>query len=205
MCGRSMSNWFSSYASTPVGIALADAIDIPGRLFEFRALSEINRPAVQAVAADVTPIISALESKRDRDAASQFVGWYIGQIMRDAGYEVVQDRGRVSNAPYKTGAVWRQTNRSIQLVTEPPPVAGPGRLELRVTKDAGENIVASWTVTTSAMSRHGQPRRVHTIMSSPRPVEEALQEALSYAQRTGFPCIWINDPDHLFPKTDWPT
>jgi hypothetical protein len=43
----------------------------------------------------------ALPSKADKDAASQFCGWFVGQIMRRLGYRVVQERGRVTGAPFK--------------------------------------------------------------------------------------------------------
>jgi hypothetical protein len=199
-----MSNWFSSYATTNTGAQLADIIDQPEYLFEFRRLSEDGKPAVQAVARDVAPIINALPSKRERDAASQFVGWYVGQVMRDTGYEVAKERGRVTDAPYKTGAVWRQIASEPILVTEAPSVSGPGRLELRVVSDNGE-LVADWEVTTTATSRiTGHPRRVHTIKSNRRPIKQAVEEALAYAKRFGFPAVWVNDPGRCFPKRDWP-
>jgi hypothetical protein len=59
---------------------------------------------VQAVASEVAEIIEALPTKAERDAASQFCGWFVGQIMRRLGYRVVQERGRVTGASFKTGA-----------------------------------------------------------------------------------------------------
>lgn len=199
-----MSNWFAAFAQTPTGIALAEIIDEPERIFEFRSLSENGKPAVQAVARDVSAIISGLATKREQNAASQFVGWYVGQIMRDAGYEVVQERGRVSDGPYKTGAVWRQIEREPKLVSEAPPTAGLGRLKLQVTLD-GSRVVADWEVTTTEISpvTH-KPRRVHSIKSPMKPVEEAVAEALAYAKRYGFAEIWVFDPDLLFPREKWP-
>lgn len=62
------------------------------------ALSKIGKPAVQAVAAEVAEIIEALPTKTERNSASQFCGWFVGQIMRPLGYHVVQERGRVAGA-----------------------------------------------------------------------------------------------------------
>jgi hypothetical protein len=201
-----MSNWFESFADTSVGTALADAIDTPERFFEFRTLSENGKPAVQAVAREVGPIIESLTTKRERDAASQFCGWYVGQIMRSSGYEIIQERGRVSDAPFQTGAVWKQIDREVQLVTAPPHVSAPGRLELDVKKGESGAAVAKWMLTLSARHRAtGAVRRVHTIMSpESKPVDEACREALGYAKRMGIPFVWVHDPLKLFPKTNWP-
>jgi hypothetical protein len=198
-----MSGQYESFANTPIGIALSDAIDTLERFSEFRALTEAGKPAVQAIARDVAPIIEALPTKKERDAASQFCGWYVAQIMRSSGYEIAQNRGRVSNAPYQTGAVWRQTDRAVQLVTARPPEAGSGRLELAV-KQGDSGVVAEWIETKAVTSRTtGAVRKVHTI-SRQKPVKEACEEALAHAKRIGIPFVWITDPDHLFPKTDWP-
>jgi hypothetical protein len=197
-----MSSRFESFANTPIGITLSDAIDTFDRFSEFRALSEAGKPAVQAIARDVAPIIERLPTKEQRDAASQFCGWYVAQIMRSAGYEIAQSRGRVSDAPYQTGAVW-QANRAVQLVTARPPEAGSGQLELAV-KQSDSGVVAEWTETKTVTSRTtGAVRRYHTI-SRQKPVKEACQEVLAHAKQMGIPFVWVIDPDHLFPKEDWP-
>jgi hypothetical protein len=148
-----VSNWFEAFADTPTGIALADITNTPERFFEFRTLSENGKPAIQAIAREVAPIIENLTTKRERDAASQFCGWYVGQIMRSAGYAIVQDRGRVSDAPFRTGAVWKQIDRKVQLVTARPQTSAPGSLELDVKQDDSGGAVAEWMVTMSATSR----------------------------------------------------
>jgi hypothetical protein len=200
-----MSNRFEAFAVSGTGIALADAINTTERFFEFRTLSENGKPAVQAIARDVVPIIEKLPTKKERDSASQFCGWYVGQIMRAAGYEIIQKRGRVGDAPFQTGAVWKQIDRGVQLVTAPPQVSMPGRLELEIKQGDCGSVVAEWTVTMTATSRvTGAVRRKHLIMSPARPVDEACQEALGYAKRLGIQFVWVNDPSGLFPKENWP-
>ena len=199
-----MSNWFVAFADTPVGVALAEIVDTPERYLDFLVMSENGKPAVQAIAREVGPIIDALPTKQERVAASQFCGWRVAQIMRSAGYEIAQERGRVSDAPFQTGAVWKQINQEVRLVTAPPPAAGPGRVELEVKQRDNDTIVAERIVTMSATSRStGVVRRVH-ILGGLRPVVEACQEAIAYAKRMGISDVWINDPDHLFPKENWP-
>ena len=200
-----MSNWFTSYSATTTGQALADIIDDPEWFAAFRTLSEQGKPAVQAVAADVAPIIENLATKKERDAASQFVGWYVGQVMRDAGYNVVQERGRVSNAPYKTGAVWQLQSVEPRFTHEAPAVTSHGRLSLHIALEADQGV-AEWELTTSETSQvTGRPRRVHRIMSLKKPLAAAVSEVLAYARRYGYRMIWIHDPANLYPKAEWPT
>jgi hypothetical protein len=193
-----MSHWFAGYAESPIGRELLEAIETPGRIFEFQALTEIGKPAVQAVARDVAPIIARLDSKSARDAASQFCGWYVGRIMRESGCEIVQDRGRVSDAPFKTGAVWQRRARKVQVVDgTPPPLTAAGRVELGVGRDEAGNVIARWSIT---MSARGLAHRVHEIRSAEIPIERAYRDALANAERLNVPVLWINDPQRLFPR-----
>lgn len=194
-----MSNRFQSYSETPTGLRLIEAIDVPELIPEFLALSKIGKPAVQAVAGEVAEIIEALPTKSERDAASQFCGWFVGQIMRRLGYRVVQERGRVTGAPFKTGAVWEPESREVQIVSGLP-VPCPRRVELKVVKGAEGEVLGDWHAVQTAT---GPTRRVHTIVESPKPVETALRNAKRYAEKWGFEIVWIQDPDRLFPHERW--
>ena len=200
-----MSSRFKNFMQTPTGQLLAEIIDTPENIASFRTLSQEGKPAVQAVAEDVAPIIQALETKAERDGSSQFVGWFTAQLMREAGYQLVQERGRVSNAPYKTGAVWQLVAGTPKFVSEAPPATGLGRLTFKVEGAEG-GPVATWDLTTSEVSSiTGRPRRVHRISSVAKPLLVAVAQVLAYARRNGIGSIWVHDPMHLFPKASWPT
>lgn len=192
-----MSNWYSAYAELEIGRELIDAIERPGRIFEFQAFTRTGQPAVQAIAEDVRPIIERLDTKKDRNAASQFSGWYVGQIMREAGYEIIKERGSVSGAPFKTGAVWQRAARQVDVVDTPPPLTSAGRVELGVGRDAAGNVIARWSIT---MSARGLTHRIHEIRSLEIPIEQAYREAFAYAERMNIPVLWINDPKRLFTR-----
>jgi hypothetical protein len=189
-----MSNWFPNYRMTETGRALTQIIQRPDRMLEFRLLSNLGMPAVQAIASDVTPIIDSLTTKAERDTASQFCGWAVGQLMRRAGYEVVQERGRVTEAPFKTGAVW-QRERGLQIVDAPPPDEGQGQVELGVRRDENGEVIAGWRLVSTSTTT----QVFYEIVSKDEPIELAFLAACDYAERYGFPTLWINDRDKLFP------
>jgi hypothetical protein len=197
--GAVTSNRFQSYSETPTGRQLIDAIDVPELIPEFLALSRIGKPAVQAVADEVATIIEALPTKSERDAASQFCGWFVGQIMRRLGYRVVQERGRVTGAPFKTGAVWEAGHREVQIVSALPTPC-PRRVELKVQRGNDGAILGDWLAVQTAIS---PTRRVHTIVEGPKPVEIALHHAKEYAEKWGYDIVWIQDPGRLFPREQW--
>jgi len=193
-----MSNWFERYLGTPVGVRLADIVDTPENMAAFGVLSSEGKPAVQAVAGDVGPVIDALPTRRERHSANQFVGWFVGQMMRGAGYRIVRDRGRVSNAPYKTGAVWQLVETDPVFTRQAPAMATNGRIAITVSRQDTQ-VVAKWDVATSETSPiTGVPRRVHEIRSITKPVYEAVREVRDYARRHGFTSIWVRDPENLF-------
>lgn len=189
---------FASYAETTIGQRLATLIDVPERVIEFRLMSSLGKPAVQAIAADVAPIINALPTKADRDSANQFCGWRVGQIMRELGYDLINERGRVSDAPYKTGAVWRHLDQPVEVVTSVP--VGRARVDLSVRKSEGGDVIADWEAVISARDA---ARRIHQIGALSKPVRAAFREAVAYAERWGIPFLWVKDPSRLFPREQW--
>lgn len=101
-----MTSRWESFATTDVGMRLTQAIDKPERAIEYRLLSRLGMAAVYAIIKDVQPIFDTLDQKEKRDEASQFCGWLVGQQMRSMGYSIADSRGRVRDAPFKTGATW---------------------------------------------------------------------------------------------------
>jgi hypothetical protein len=190
-----MNNRFQSYAETDIGRTLSELMDAPEFIPEFRALSKIGKPAVQAVAAEVAPTIEALPTKAERDAASQFCGWFVGQTMRPLGYRVVQERGRVTSAPFKTGAVWESENRPVQVASSLPPNC-LRRIEMKVWRREDGELMGEW----NAVHVASNPiRRVRTVVEAAKPVASALRQATKYAEKWGFNVIWVQDPQRLFP------
>ena len=194
-----MSNRFEAFGETPTGRALGAIIDAPELVPEFRALSGIGRPAVQAVASHVSGIIEALPTKADRDAANQYCGWRVGQRMRGLGYRLVRERGRVSGAPFKTGAVWAYRNDEVRLVRSLPH-GTTRRIELVVKRLGTDEIVGEW----SAVQSGADPgRRVHTFVEGPKVIKTAVENARAYARRWNFGFVLIRDQDNLLPDDWW--
>ena len=192
-----MSNRFEAFGETATGRALGAIIEAPELVAEYRALSEIGKPAVQAVAPHVSDIVNALPTKAERDAANQFCGWRVGQLMRGFGYQLVRARARVTGAPFKTGAVWAYRNDEVKVVrTLPQGVTR--RIELEVRSSSGETVGA-WNAVQSASD---PSRRVHTFVESPRALEAALENARAYARQWNFGFVLIRDPQRLA-EDDW--
>ena len=193
-----MSNRFEAFGETPTGRALGAIIDEPELVPEFRALSGIGRPAVQAVAPHVSAIIEALPTKADRDATNQYCGWRVGQRMRGLGYRLVRERGRVTGAPFKTGAVWAYRNREVRVVRSLPQ-GTTRRIELKVKQPGTDEIVGEWWAVQSGAD---PGRRVHTFVEGPKALETAIENARAYAKRWDFGYLLIRDPNNLL-LDDW--
>ena len=193
-----MSNRFEAFGETRTGRALGAIIDEPELVPEFRALSGIGRPAVQALAPHVSGIIDALPTKAERDAANQYCGWRVGQRMRGLGYRLVRERSRVTGAPFKTGAVWAYRNDEVRVVRSLPQ-GTTRRIELRVKRPVTGEIIGEW----SAVQSGADPgRRMHTIVEGPKALETAFENARVYARRWDFGYLLIRDPDNLL-SDDW--
>lgn len=190
-----MSSWFEDYEKTKTGRRIAHIIDRPDRILEFRLLSNLGKAAVQALAAEVAPIINALPDKRARDMASQFTGWRVGRRMRDAGYEVKKERGRVSNAPFKTGAVWRRIRR-VRVVDGPWHASEGRAVELEVKSYEDGSIGGQGVVVTPP------GRSTYKIEGLCDLIEDTFCDAVDYADRYGFSVLSINDPEGLFPRSE---
>ena len=86
---------------------MAEIVIAPERYGEYRAFSREGFPAVTALISLVKSTLEALRrtKRREFDAAKQFVGWAVGQIMRDHGHKIV-GRSRVPGGLFTVGAIW---------------------------------------------------------------------------------------------------
>ena len=183
---------FENYEQTVVGRRLSAIVTMPELIAEYCALSRIGRPAVQACAQDVAPIIEAEGTREERAAANQFVGWRVARIMRGLGYELVHERGRVNNAPYRTGAVWALRSDGVTLGYSVP--SGVTRQIRMTVKEGSTGVVADIDAIDSA---NNPPRRVHVVVGMDIPINEARDSAVRYAERHGYGHIQIIDHLHL--------
>lgn len=183
-----MTTRFKNYEQTAIGRRLAAIVMMPELIAEYCALSRIGRPAVQACAQDVAPIIEALATKEERDAANQFVGWRVARIMRSLGYELVHERGRVNNATYRTGAVWALRNDGVTLGHNVP--SGVTRKVQLIVKEGPNGVVADIDAVDSA---DNPPRRVRIVVGMNVPINDARDRAVRYAERHGFGHIQVID------------
>lgn len=190
-----MSSRFEAYAETPMGRELAAIIDAPELVAEFRALSEIQRPAVQAIAPHVVDLINALPGTAQRHAANQFCGWRVGQIMRSLGYRLVRSRGRVTGGPFKTGAVWGFPETEARLVRSLPERV-TRRINMTVSQSPEGDVVGDWCAVQTATD---PVRRIHTVVEPPKLLPVAIENALAYAKRWHIPFVLVRDPDNLAP------
>ena len=98
---------FESYGRTPLGRRLAAITSTPERYAEYRAFSREGFPAVTALVSLIRPELERVQqsNRREFDAAKQFVGWAVGQIMRDHAHKIV-GRSRVPGGLFTVGAIW---------------------------------------------------------------------------------------------------
>jgi hypothetical protein len=101
-----MTTRFESYGRTALGRRLAEIVTAPERYGEYRAFSREGFPAVTARISLMRPELEPLRrtKRQEFQAAKQFVGWAVGQIMRDHGHKTV-GRWRVPGSLFTVGAI----------------------------------------------------------------------------------------------------
>jgi len=102
------SSRFDSYGLSPRGQELTHIIDTPDRYVEFRAFSREGFSAVTALVSQLRPILEALRESSPAafDSAKQFVGFYVGTIMRRHGHSIIKKSVRVPGKLFTVGALW---------------------------------------------------------------------------------------------------
>ncbi len=103
-----MSSRFESFGQTPRGIELANIIDTPDRYIEFRAFSREGFPAVTALVSQLRPILEPMREGDPTgfDSAKQFVGYFVGLIMRRNGHSIIKKSARVPGKLFTVAALW---------------------------------------------------------------------------------------------------
>jgi len=103
-----MASRFESFGQTPRGQELARIINTPDRYIEFRAFSREGFPAVTALVSELLPILEPLResSPTEFKSAKQFVGYFVGSIMRRHGHSIINDSVRVPGKLFTVGALW---------------------------------------------------------------------------------------------------
>ena len=103
-----MSSRFESFGQTPRGLELANIINTPDRYVEFRAFSREEIPAVTALVSQLRPILEPLRESdpTEFDSAKQFVGYFVGSIMRRHGHSIMKKSVRVPGKLFTVAALW---------------------------------------------------------------------------------------------------
>ena len=113
---------FDAYANTARGQRLVAIVNDPARYPEYRCFSREGWPAVTALVSLVRPHLEPLRRTDPKQfaAAKQFVGWAVGQVMRQHGHNIV-GRCRVPGRLFTMGAIWSAT--PIRSPGSPPAAA----------------------------------------------------------------------------------
>ena len=95
------------YGRTEIGQRLAAIINDLARYPEYRAFSHEGYPAVKAIISLLRPELKELRRSEPKgfQAAKQYVGWAVGQVMRAHGHQS-KGRRRVPGGVITQGAVW---------------------------------------------------------------------------------------------------
>lgn len=98
-----MHSRFDEFRSTPLGRQLEALIDNDVRYPEYAALSRVGMPAVAALIHDLQTYFPEIA---DDQAARQFCGAAVAEVMRRHYHDIVRPRGRIPGGYLTYGAVW---------------------------------------------------------------------------------------------------
>lgn len=111
-----MNNRFREFAQSPLGLEIITIIDGEGingrenRQIEFAAFSREGFPAVTALVSELEPVLKKMRETDPKtfNFAKQFVGDYVGERMRENGYEICRAAKSVPGKLFNVGAVWKK-------------------------------------------------------------------------------------------------
>lgn len=111
---QEMTTRFDSFGQSCLGQELINIIDTPTRYTELRAFSREGLPAVAALVSQLRPILEPLRKSNPAEfhSAKQFVGFYVGLIMRRHGHSIVKKSVRVPGKMFTVGALWSPEPKS---------------------------------------------------------------------------------------------
>jgi hypothetical protein len=94
---------FGNYGKTSLGKRITDVVMAPDRYTELAAFSREGFPAVTALVS--LPEDAVPEAKTDH-RAKQFIGWLVGELMREHGHAMIKRAARVPGKFFTVAAVW---------------------------------------------------------------------------------------------------
>lgn len=105
-----MNNRFKELCDSQLGQQIINTIDRENRIIEFAAFSREGFPAVTALVSELGPILLPLREADPKgfNFAKQFVGDYVGNIMKSNGYEMSRSAKSVPGKLFNVGAVWKK-------------------------------------------------------------------------------------------------
>lgn len=177
-----MSNRFEKYAQTEEGQAFVRVIEASDNVAKYREHSLAGRPALQALASILAPMLDALASKKDQDFLRRFAGYWVGKVMRGLGFHSVREGKRIPGSVIGTGTVWAIDPQGIR-VLDVRPADCANRIELKVYRGPDGQPTAEWEAVQS--------------VEKAAPAATALAGAKDYATKWGINTIVVHDPDHL--------
>ena len=98
-----MHSRFNELRKTDVGQGLENLLSSSKKYVEYAALSRAGLPAIAAAVHELEDLFPIVKSDQ---AVRQFCGAVVGEVMRDAGHEILRPRGRVSGNLFTYGTVW---------------------------------------------------------------------------------------------------
>lgn len=107
-----MHSRFDLFRTTPLGRQLEALITAPHRYTEYAALSRAEVPAVAAL---VHELQTSFPQVAHDQAARQFCGAAVAEVMRSRNHEILRPRGRVPGGFFSYGAVWTPFPRATAL------------------------------------------------------------------------------------------
>jgi len=107
---------FGDYSSTELGKRLTDIVLAPNRYIEMAAFSREGFPAVTALVSVLEDLVP--EARTDH-RAKQYLGWIVGEVMRNHGHTMVKRAARVPGNFFTVAAVWsRYPDQTLPLESE---------------------------------------------------------------------------------------
>lgn len=98
-----MHSRFNELRKTHLGQELESLLSSSKKYVEYAALSRAGLPAIAAAVHELEDMFPIVKSDQ---AARQFCGAVVGEVMRDAGHEILRPRGRVAGNLFTYGTVW---------------------------------------------------------------------------------------------------
>jgi hypothetical protein len=103
-----MNKRYEAFSQTQLGQQIVKIISQPNRQIEFNAFSREGFPAVTALISELSPVLLPLKSSDPKafNFAKQFVGDFVGDMMRGAGRKIERQAKSVPGKLFSVGAVW---------------------------------------------------------------------------------------------------